>query len=127
MEVKVKIEKTLHTDNDKVFYEDEDIAFEMEKTGDKYIGRIKKIKKKSIIIDDIMINREPANIASMKVKLDDTNRTAVSMYLLTDSSMLPTNTCGRLFFASEQILAENQHMFAVSHVLNEEREISGRQ
>ena len=56
MEVKVKIEKTLHTDNDKVFYEDEDIAFEMEKTGDKYIGRIKKIKKKSIIIDDIMIN-----------------------------------------------------------------------
>ena len=47
MEVKVKIEKTLHTDNDKVFYEDEDIAFEMEKTGDKYIGRIKKIKKKS--------------------------------------------------------------------------------
>ena len=49
------------------------------------------------------------------------------MYLLTDSSMLPTNTCGRLFFASEQILAENQHMFAVLHVLNEEREISGRQ
>ena len=71
MEVKVKIEKTLHTDNDKVFYEDEDIAFEMEKTGDKYIGRIKKIKKKSIIIDDIMINREPVNIESMKVKLDD--------------------------------------------------------
>ena len=31
MEVKVKIEKTLHTDNDKVFYEDEDIAFEMKK------------------------------------------------------------------------------------------------
>ena len=56
MEVKVKIEKTLHTDNDKVFYEDEDIAFEMGKTGDKYIGRIKKIKKKSIIIDNI-INR----------------------------------------------------------------------
>lgn len=55
MEVKVKIEKTLHTDNDKVFYEDEDIAFEMGKTGDKYIGRIKKIKKKSIIIDNIMI------------------------------------------------------------------------
>ena len=26
MEVKVKIEKTLHTDNDKVFYEDEDIV-----------------------------------------------------------------------------------------------------
>lgn len=71
MEVKVKIEKALHTDNDKVFYEDEDIAFEMEKTGDKYIGRIKKIKKKSIIIDDIMINREPVNIESMKVKLDD--------------------------------------------------------
>ena len=37
----------------------------------KYIGRIKKIKKKSIIIDDIMINREPVNIESMKVKLDD--------------------------------------------------------
>ena len=53
MEVKVKVEKTLHTDNDKTFYEDEDIAFEMVKTGDKYIGRIKKIKKKSIIIDDI--------------------------------------------------------------------------
>lgn len=67
MEVKVKVEKTLHTDNDKTFYEDEDIAFEMVKTGDKYIGRIKKIKKKSIIIDDIMINREPANIESMKV------------------------------------------------------------
>ena len=32
MEVKVKVEKTLHTDNDKVFYEDEDIAFEMVKT-----------------------------------------------------------------------------------------------
>lgn len=32
---------------------------------------LKKIKKKSIIIDDIMINREPANIESMKVKLDD--------------------------------------------------------
>lgn len=43
----------------------------MKKTGDKYIGRIKKIKKKSIIIDDIMINREPAGIESMKVKLDD--------------------------------------------------------
>lgn len=71
MEVKVKVEKTLHTDNDKTFYEDEDIAFEMVKTGDKYIGRIKKIKKKSIIIDDIMINREPSNIESMKVKLDD--------------------------------------------------------
>ena len=71
MEVKVKVEKTLHTDNDKTFYEDEDIAFEMVKTGDKYIGRIKKIKKISIIIDDIMINREPANIESMKVKLDD--------------------------------------------------------
>lgn len=71
MEVKVKVEKTLHTDNDKVFYEDEDIAFEMKKNGDKYIGRIKKIKKKSIIIDDIMINREPAGIESMKVKLDD--------------------------------------------------------
>ena len=68
MEVKVKIEKTLHTDNDKVFYEDEDIAFEMGKTGDKYIGRIKKIKKKSIII---MINRKAADIESMKVKLDD--------------------------------------------------------
>ena len=50
MEVKVKIEKTLHTDNDKVFYEDEDIAFEMEKTGDKYIGRIKKIKKKLLLM-----------------------------------------------------------------------------
>lgn len=71
MEVKVKIEKTLHTDNDKVFYEDEDIAFEMGKTGDKYIGRIKKIKKKSIIIDNIMINRKAADIESMKVKLDD--------------------------------------------------------
>ena len=69
MEVKVKIEKTLHTDNDKVFYEDEDIAFEMGKTGDKYIGRIKKIKKKSIIIDNIMI--KAADIESMKVKLDD--------------------------------------------------------
>ena len=56
MEVKVKIEKTLHTDNDKVFYEDEDIAFEMGKTGDKYIGRIKKIKKKSIIIDNIQVD-----------------------------------------------------------------------
>ena len=71
MEVKVKVEKTLHTDNNKTFYEDEDIAFEMKKTGDKNIGRIKKIKKKSIIIDDIMINREPAGIESMKVKLDD--------------------------------------------------------
>lgn len=71
MEVKVKVEKTLHTDNDKTFYEDEDIAFEMGKTGDKYIGRIKKIKKKSIIIDNIMINREASDIESMKVKLDD--------------------------------------------------------
>ena len=59
MEVKVKIEKTLHTDNDKVFYEDEDIAFEMEKTGDKYIGRIKKIKKKSIIT---MARKTAANL-----------------------------------------------------------------
>ena len=65
MEVKVKIEKTLHTDNVKVFYEDEDIAFEMGKTGDKYIGRIKKIKKKSIIIDNIMINRKAADIESL--------------------------------------------------------------
>ena len=69
MEVKVKIEKTLHTDTDKTFYEDEDIAFEMGKTGDKYIGRIKKIKKKSIIIDNIMINRKAADIESMKVHL----------------------------------------------------------
>ena len=68
MEVKVKIEKTLHTDNDKTFYEDEDIAFEMGKTGDKYIGRIKKIKKKSINIDNIMINLKAADIESMKVK-----------------------------------------------------------
>ena len=60
MEVKVKIEKTLHTDNDKVFYEDEDIAFEMGKTGDKYIGRIKKIKKKSIIIT--MARKTAANL-----------------------------------------------------------------
>ena len=46
MEIKVKDEKTLHTDNDKTFYEDEDIAFEMGKTGDKYIGRIKKNQEK---------------------------------------------------------------------------------
>lgn len=65
MEIKVKVEKTLHTDNDKTFYEDEDIAFEMGKTGDKYIGRIKKIKKKSIIIDNIMINREASDIESV--------------------------------------------------------------
>ena len=50
MEVKVKIEKTLHTDNDKVFYEDEDIAFEMGKTGDKYIGRIKKSRKNQLLL-----------------------------------------------------------------------------
>lgn len=45
MEVKVKVEKTLHTDNDKVFYEDEDIAFEMKKTVISISVESKKLRK----------------------------------------------------------------------------------
>lgn len=45
MEVKVKVEKTLHTDNDKVFYEDEDIAFEMKKPVISISVESKKLRK----------------------------------------------------------------------------------
>lgn len=71
MEAKIKIKKTLHADNNKTFRVDDDIYFELTETGDKYIGRIKKIKKKSIIIDNIEINGNLAGIAPMKIKLED--------------------------------------------------------
>ena len=50
MEVKVKIEKTLHTDNDKVFYEDEDIAFEMEKPVISISAGLRKSRRNQLLL-----------------------------------------------------------------------------
>lgn len=50
MEVKVKIEKTLHTDNDKVFYEDEDIAFEMEKPVISILAGLRKSRRNQLLL-----------------------------------------------------------------------------
>lgn len=71
MEFNVQVKKTLYTDNDKKFRVNDDICFVLISTGDKYIGKITKIKAKSIVIEDIVVNDKQTALPPMKVKLDD--------------------------------------------------------
>lgn len=54
--IEKKVEKIFYADNGNAFSVGSDIGFVLFETGDHYVGRIRKIKKKYIIIDDIEIN-----------------------------------------------------------------------
>lgn len=56
--IEKKVEKTFYADNGNAFSVGSDIGFVLQETGDHYVGRIRKIKKKYIVIDDIEINRK---------------------------------------------------------------------
>lgn len=66
-----KPSKILHTDNNKTFHENSDIAFKFKDTGSSIIARLVKIKKHSIIITDIEIDKRIKLNAIIKVKLKD--------------------------------------------------------
>ena len=58
-EIKKKVEKTFCADNGKRLSVGTDISFVLSETGDKYVGTIRKIKKKYIVIDSIEIKGKP--------------------------------------------------------------------
>lgn len=68
-EIKKKVEKTFYADNGKHFSVGTDISFILAETGDNYIGTIRKIKKKHIVIDSIEVNGRPLPMKDLYAKV----------------------------------------------------------
>lgn len=64
-----KKQRTFYSDNDKEFHEGERISFVLKYTGEKYEGRIVKIKTHSIYIDNISVDDMPAPSQEQKLKI----------------------------------------------------------
>lgn len=84
--IEKKVEKTFYADNGNAFSVGSDIGFVLQETGDHYVGRIRKIKKKYIVIDDIEINRKDfrLKIFTKKFIFRRLSLKAVCMYRVID-------------------------------------------